>query len=88
MARPSAHRKMCLGSTFVRISTKRLAEVKLKFTLEQATKVVRRSRGIAVLDVHGFVHLGNVYVQLKVQLYVLFIMYSLFLSVNLAVLKV
>jgi hypothetical protein len=31
-------------------------------------------------DVHGSVHLGNVYAQLKVQLDVLF-MYSLFLSV-------
>jgi hypothetical protein len=39
----------CLGSTFVRISNKRLTKVKLKFTLEQATKAQRRSRGIAVL---------------------------------------
>jgi hypothetical protein len=33
-----------------------------------------------VFDVHGSIHIGNVYVQLKVQLDVLF-MYSLFLSI-------
>jgi hypothetical protein len=49
MGRPSAHRKVCLGATFGRISKKRLAKVKVKFTLEQAKKAQRRSIGIAVL---------------------------------------
>jgi hypothetical protein len=45
-----------------------------------ATSLRLKAEYILQFDVHGSVHLGNVYVQLKVQLDVLF-MYSLFLSI-------
>jgi hypothetical protein len=51
--------------------------MKWKYTVSLSSATVSQLAEQYVFDVHGSVHLGNIYVQFKVQLDVFF-MYSIF----------